>query len=359
MKRFLLPVLLLLCVAVAVYYFLQVHKGGKKEGGVTPVAVAKVERRELNDTIEALGTAYANESVTITASAAETISEIHFADGQEVKQGEVIAGLEQREEQAQLGVAKAHVEEHRRELARIESLLKNKAASQRDYDERQTLLKVAQQEIAEIEARIADRTLRAPFDGVLGIRRLSVGALVQPGAAITTLDDIHQIKLDFSIPATYLPALASGVPIEATTDALGTERFKGTIESVDTRVDPVTRAVLVRAILPNADNRIKPGLLMQVRVLGGTREGLVLPEESVLQRQDKHFVLVVQPETREVEQREVDTGTRMPGWVEVKNGLEEGEEVIIRGISRVQPGQKVTVQESTKAIPESGNGEAD
>lgn len=342
--------LIVLLIAGAVYYLSGGSSDGRGKGGETPVVVVKVYRQPLTDNIEALGTAYANESVTITASATETISEIHFTDSQEVKRGDVIARLEQREEQAQLGVAKAHLDEHKRELARIEALLKSKAASTRDFDERQTLIKVAQREIEEIGARIADRTLTAPFDGVLGIRRLSVGALVQPGAVITTLDDISLIKLDFTIPAMHLAVLKPGVAIEAVTDALNNEVFKGTIESVDTRVDPVTRSVLVRAILPNQDGRIKPGLLMQVKVLGGAREALVVPEESVLQRQDVHSVLVVNPDTLEVEARTIKIGTRIPGLVEAREGVQENELVIVRGVGRVQPGQKVTIKETWDTV---------
>ncbi|MFO0388558.1 MAG: efflux RND transporter periplasmic adaptor subunit [Alphaproteobacteria bacterium] len=346
-------------VAVALFAM----RGGEKDargGGAVPVSVVKAYRQEIFDNVEALGTAYANESITVTATASETISEIHFTDGQQVKKGDVIARLEQREEQAQLAVAKARLEEHQRELERIKGLLKGKAASQRDYDERQTLIQIVLREIKGIEARIEDRTLRAPFNGTVGIRRLSVGALVQPGDVITTIDDTSNIKLDFSVPAIHLASLKPGTSIEARTEALQNNVFTGNVEQVDTRVDPVTRSILVRALIPNPEGTIRPGLLMNVILLQNVRTPVVLPEESILQRQTEHFALVVNPETKMVEERRIKTGTRRPGILEVVEGVEEGELVIVRGVGRASPGKPVTIQETWDAArpPKTGETEA-
>lgn len=349
MKKLIFIVLIIALIAGVIFLIFSGSSDKKSGGAETPVIVVKAYRQPLFDSIEALGNANANESITITASTSETISDINFTDGQLVKQGDVIAKLEQREEQAALEVAKARLQENQRELQRIEALLKNKAASKRDYDERLTLIQVTQQEIKGFEAQISDRTLRAPFDGILGIRRLSVGSLVQPGELITTLDDIHLIKLDFTLPALHIAALKPGVPIQASTDAYGAETFDGSIENVDSRVDPVTRSVLVRAVIPNPDSKIIPGMLMQVRILKNMREALVVAEESILQRQDKQSVLIVNPENK-VEERTIQVGTRIPGLVEVTSGLEEGEQVVIRGVNRVQQGSAVTIQQTWDTV---------
>lgn len=345
MKKLVFIALMVTLLAAGLIFLFNGDKKEAKRDIAIPVIVVNVTRQAMHDNIEALGTAYANESITITASASETISEINFTDGQKVKAGDVIARLEQREEQADLGMAKARLEEHKRELARLNQLLENRAASQREVDERKTQVDITQQEIKGIEARISDRTLRAPFSGVLGIRRLSVGALVQPGDVITTLDDINLIKLDFSMPAIYLGWLKPGVAIEATTGAHGEERFSGVIDTVDSRIDPTTRSVLVRAILPNEGNKLTPGMLMQVSLLQNQRESLVVPEESVLQKQDKQSVYIVKDDDI-VEERPITIGTRIPGFVEVLSGVSEGERVIIRGVNRAKPGDKVTIQET-------------
>ncbi len=316
-----------------------------KQKSATPVVVISTYREKISDNVEALGNAYSDESVTLSASVSETISNISFTDGQMVKKGDIIATLEQREEQAQFKAARVQLAEHERELARLKSLLENKAASVREYDERQTQMKLTQQQVREMEARLEDRIVRAPFDGVLGVRRVSVGALVRPGDTITTIDNIEKIKLDFNVPATHITSLKSGVVIEARTEALGDKTFMGQIESVDTRIDPVTRTVLVRAIIPNTDHALRPGLLMRVTLMKNARDALVVAEESVTQRQNTHAVWVINPETDTVEQRAITVGIRRPGIVEVTSGLKEGELVVVRGVNRVQEGQKVTVTE--------------
>lgn len=358
MKRLIILALILAAIGVAAWFWFSPTAPEKGRNGTVPVSVVKAYREAIYDSVEALGTTYANESITVTATASETISEINFSDGQAVKKGAVIARLEQREEMAQLAAAKAQLEEHKRELERVSMLLQNKAASQRDYDERQTLMKIAQKDIDGIQARIEDRTLRAPFDGTLGIRRLSMGALVQPGDVITTIDDTKTIKLDFTVPSIHLATLKPGVAIEGRAEALGERAFSGQIESVDTRVDPVTRAVLVRAILPNADGAIRPGLLMRVILLKDARNALIVPEESVLQRQDRHFVLIVHPETNKVEERQITIGTRRPGIVEVLSGVKEGELIIVRGVNRVENGGTVTIKETWDKIRPPGANES-
>lgn len=342
MKKVWLIVLLAVLAGGGLYFF----SGGKdKAKGPPPsviVTAALPGKQQIYDGVEAVGTAYAAESVDITAVAAERITEILFTDGAFVKQGAIIATLEQSEEQAQLAAVKEQMTEDERELARLQELLKDKAAAKRDYDEQLTRSKITAQGAAEIEARIEDRIIRAPFDGILGVRRVSLGALVRAGDVIATIDDIREIKLDFSVPSSFLPVLKPGTPVDATTDAAPGVVFQGKVESVDTRVDPVTRSVLVRAIIPNPDVVLKPGLLMQVTLQNNLREAMVIPEESVLQKGERHTVLVVGADDTVVE-KTIETGARRPGLVEVLKGLEPEDRVITRGGMRVRPGQKVSV----------------
>lgn len=316
---------------------------------LTPVFVTTAAEAKVYDSVDAIGTAFSNEFVDISSNVTEVLREVRFADGQSVKQGDVIVALEQREQQAQLDAARARLEQDKRELARLEGLLADKAVPRQDYDARLTMLEVTQQEVAEAEARVAYRNIRAPFDGVVGVRLISPGALVQPGDLITTLDDINPIKLDFTVPSTYLSALKPGVEIEAVADALDNRVFRGSIESMNTRIDPVTRSVLVRAILPNDDHILKPGLLLKVTLIKNERTSVILPEETILQRQSDHFVLVVGADNK-VEQRKVKVDARRPGKVEITDGLKVGERVIVRGVNRVRDGQMVAVTETWPAL---------
>ncbi len=319
----------------------------------TPVAVFEVQPQAVFDRIEALGTTLANESAQITASVTEKVVAVHFEDGQRVQAGELLITLRQNEERAQRAAALEQLAENQRELKRLETLLKEDVVPQRDYDERLTLLNVTRQRIREIEARISDRTIRAPFDGILGLRQVSVGALVEPGDLITTIDDLSRIKLDFNVPATYLSVLQPGSSIHAYSSGWGDERFEGTVATIGTRIDPETRAVLIRAIIPNNEMRLRPGLLMTVQLLNRQREALMIPEEALVPVQRRHYVLTV-GEDLTVERKPVSIGQRQPGMVEVTQGLSPGERVIVRGTTRVQPGQKVSIKGGNEPLPAKG-----
>jgi membrane fusion protein (multidrug efflux system) len=320
----------------------------------TSSQVLKVEAIELKkikiyDEIEALGTAYSNEAVNITTNTTDKIVEIRFTDGQEVKQGDVIALLNQEEEQAQKKTEQVQLAEHKRELKRLEDLLKKRATAETAHDERKTLVAISESKLKEIQSRIDDKTIRAPFDGVLGLRKISVGSLVEPGDIITTLDDISQIKLDFSIPSTYLDVVHKGAVIHAKSDALS-DIFEGEVTTVASRVDSRTRSVEVRAILQNPKGIIKPGILLSIKLLRNERLAFVIPEEALIQMQDKHFVFKI--EDNQVKKQEINKGKRASGWVEILDGLEIGDKIITRGQIRVRPGDKVEVE--TKSYSLSG-----
>lgn len=319
---------------------------------LTPVAVAAVRSDVMRDRIEALGTTFANESATITTTVTERVVAVHFEDGQTVRKGDPIVTLAQSEELAARNAAVEQLAEHQRELKRLESLLQNQSVARQQYDQRKTLVRITEQRIKELEARIQDRTIRAPFDGVLGLRKVSPGALVEPSDAITTLDDISQIKLDFSVPETYLGVLKAGGAVSAASSSLGGRAFQGTVDSIDTRVDPATRSIVVRAILPNPEGALKPGMLLTVTLFKNERRSMVIPEDALVPFQQRNFVWVVDPSRgSRVERREVAIGSRRPGEVEIYRGLAEGELVIVRGTDQVREGSRVQVTQQWRLPP--------
>lgn len=309
----------------------------------TPVIVAPVRSVELTDRLEALGTTRANESVIITANVTEKVVEIHFDDGDTVEKGDVLVVLEKSEEEARLSEVLAVLSERQLALKRLQRLEQQQLAATENLDQRRLAVQQAEAEEASIRARIADLTIRAPFAGVLGLRNISVGTLVAPGDPITTLDDIRVVKLDFTVPAIYLPELRVGLSIQARATALGGRVFEGTIKSIDSRVDPVTRAVNVRALLPNPSGEIKPGLLMRIELHKNRRQAMVLPETAILAKGSSHAVMVVDEDSHLVARREVVIGTRRPGTVEIVSGLQIGELAITHGNDRVQPGAVVSI----------------
>jgi len=196
--------------------------------------------------------------------------------------------------------------------------------------------------LAAAEARLSDSVLRAPFGGRVGLRRVSVGTLVGPGTLITTLDDTETIKLDFDVPETALSRVGVGLPVRARSAAWPDRNFSGNVISVDTRVDPVSRAVTIRAAIPNPDGELRPGMFLTVEVVRADVTALMVPEQSIVPEQSQQFVLVVDKDGT-VEKRAVRTGRRRPGQVEIVEGLAEGEVVVAEGTQKARPGAEVAI----------------
>jgi membrane fusion protein (multidrug efflux system) len=325
--------------------FAQPGGRGGPEKPLDVVVAPVVSREGFGETLEALGTTLANESVEITSNITEFVRAIHFDDGDTVEKGQLLVELEKAEEEAALKSAKALLEERQAAFTRAQELVQQQALSTATLEEREALLRQIEGQIEGLEAQLQDRVIRAPFDGVLGLRRISPGALVTAGQLITTLDDLSHIKVDFDAPSLFLSALRPGLSIEGQVDAYPDEAFSGEIRTLTSRVDPVTRTIGVRALLPNEENRLRPGLLMSIRLTKNSRTSLLIPEGAIVQRADKSFVY----EIEEVDggsrskEREVKLGTRIPGEVEVISGLDEGAQVVVHGLMQIRPNQQVRV----------------
>lgn len=198
--------------------------------------------------------------------------------------------------------------------------------------------------MAALQSRLEDHIIVAPFDGIVGLRNISVGTLLQPGVKITTLDDDSVMKLDFSVPSVFLPTLKTGIAITAKAAGFN-QSFEGTVSAIDSQIDEATRAVGVRAVIPNPDGALKPGLLMTVELLKNPRESIAIPETAIIPEGRKTFVLVLKEDANlpTVEKREIVTGTRRPGEIEVTDKLTAGEKIVVQGTMTAQPGKPVKV----------------
>ncbi len=309
------------------------------------VIVAPVVEQRLSDPIESLGTLRASESAELTATVTETIAEIRFSDGERVSQGDVLVALTNREQLAELSAAEADLEEARQQYQRVQDLAERGQESRSVLDQRRRELDTARARLAGVEARLSDRLVTAPFDGVLGLRRVSVGSLLTPGDLITSIQDDSVMHLDFTIPEVFMARVTPGLPIRATSRAYPDATFEGEIKSLDNRVDPVTRAFGVRAEIANPDRLLKAGMLMSLEVESQERQALTIPEEAILSRGRSHHVFVVDEEAGDrVERRTVTIGTRQPGRVEIRSGLSGGERVVVHGGFRLSDGDAIVVR---------------
>jgi membrane fusion protein (multidrug efflux system) len=313
-----------------------------------PVIAAVVTTEPFTETLEALGTAKANESVVINPTLEERVVDILFEDGDTVRKGQLLVRLDDSEARYLLAEAKAVLQEQQKQFERIRKLAKKNSTSRSKLDEEQSLLEIAKAKAALLEVRLRDYAIKAPFSGILGIRQISSGAVVDSDTVIATLDDTTIIKLDFTVPETYLGALKNGMRVAAKSPAYPDRTFNGTVTAISSRVDPETRTLTVRAQIPNPDQLLKPGMLLTVDLIKDRSRSLIVPEEAVILEKDKKFVLVVTAEDT-VAKKEIVTGRRSPGKVEVIGGLNSGQQVIINGIARLRPGTSVNVVEVRNA----------
>jgi len=292
--------------------------------------------------VEGLGTARARESVEIRPELSERITAIRFEEGQRVAADQVLVELEARELRAAVASARATLVESEGQLRRARELYATNALSAQELESRTARRDAARAALDAAEARLSQTVVRAPFAGRLGLRNVSPGSYVVPETVITTLDDTDIMKLDFDVPETALSRLAEGLPVTARSAAWPDELFEGRVDTIDTRVDPVSRTVTVRAVMENPNGKLRPGMFLTVDVVRQDVTALAVPEQAIVPEQSTQYVLVVGADGN-AEKREVRTGRRRPGQVEILSGLAEGELVIAEGTQQARPGAPVKV----------------
>ncbi len=304
------------------------------------VLIATAEIRSFPLSAEALGNARANEAIDVRAEITAAITVIRFEEGAWVEKGSVLVELENASQLAAVASAKAALLESSSQLKRSEELFRTNVVAASQLEQLKAKQEADQASVHAAESRLVQTVIRAPFAGRLGLRRVSLGAIVDNNTVITTLDDTSRIKLDFEVPEVFLSRLQPGLTVTAHSAAWPEMQFRGEVISVDTRVNPVTRTISVRAILPNEKDQLRPGMFLTVSLLREDVLALMVPEEAIVPERSKQFVYVVDT-AKVVSLREVQTGRRRPGEVEIISGLTEGESVITEGTQKVRPGQTV------------------
>jgi membrane fusion protein (multidrug efflux system) len=346
-KRFVTTALVLVIAAGALFAWRHIQPGSSIQdtgpaAGPAPVAVVMAPARidTLPRVVEALGTTRALEAVEITPRISSIVTAMHFEGGEEVEAGEILVELENAEERADLAEAEAAVIDSRSQFERARSLARTQVVSESQLMQLEATLKADEARLRAADARLEQTVIRAPFHGFTGLRSISPGSLVTPGTVITTLDELSRVRLDFAVPETFLNFVAEGLEVEARSVAYPDRLFAGQVTTVDTRVDPVTRAVTARAELPNPQNLLKPGMFLMVRIEGPARETLLIPEAALVPEGDRQFVFVERDgKARRVE---VAIGRRTPGEVEILQGLEPGARVVVEGTQKIVDGTPVT-----------------
>jgi membrane fusion protein (multidrug efflux system) len=317
-------------------------------GGAAKVVTQRIELRPLVDEIEALGTARANESVEIRPRISSLITRIFFEEGQFVEQGDLLVELENSEIVAGLALAEASLSESRSLYNRSKELESTQAISASNLEALFAQVKVDEANVEAARAKLNHTRVRAPFSGRIGLRRVSPGSFVDTDTVITTLDDVSVIKLDFSVPETFVNVVRQGMDIIAHSLVFPDRDFNGIVASIDTRLDPVSRAVEVRAVIPNDDGLLKPGMFMTVDLQRDRGDVLMAPEQAIVPEGSRQYVFVINAGV--AEKRQVRLGRRIPGYVVVSEGLSSGESVVTEGTHKVRDGSQVESLEANIAV---------
>jgi membrane fusion protein (multidrug efflux system) len=310
---------------------------------VAQVEVARVVVREIVDDVSAVGTLVSNGSVILRPEVAGRVSAIRFRDGVAVREGEVLVELDAAVQSAEARQARAELSLAEANANRVEDLFARQFVSGSARDEAVSRLEVARASAELAQARLDRTRIRAPFDGIVGIRKVNVGDYVRDGEALINIEDIAVLKLDFRLPELYLARLRPGQNLEATSDVAPDVVFPAQVEAIDPLVDADGRAVLLRARLANDEGRLRPGVFARVRLIVERRGNVVLIPEAALIPAPGQVQHVFQIKDGVAYQTGVKTGARRAAEVEIVEGLAPGDLVVVAGQFKLRNGTPVAM----------------
>lgn len=321
-------------------------------GGRSPVSVeaAPVEVRAVEDEVKAVGSLRANESVVIRPEIAGRITQFMFEEGAFVAKGAPLVRLDGTAYRAELAQANTALTLSTRNFERAQELFRRDAASTRARDEARAKLEFDRANVELARTRLAKMEIHAPFSGTVGLRLVSVGAYVSPGQDIVALVNADPIKVDFSIPERFLPAVRVGQSLTVTVDAYPGETFSGEVYALAPQIDQQGRTLALRARIANLDGKLKAGLFARVRLITEVRpDAVVIAEQAVFARGDGWFVFKVVDGKAKLAR--IQTGIRRAGRVEIVFGLAPGDVVVTAGHIKLRDGAPVKVLGKAKPQP--------
>ena len=306
----------------------------------SPVEVVIAGPEPVEDRLTAIGTVYANESVEVRPEVAGQIKAIHFQEGQKVKAGTLLFELNGEKELAQLEQAKVDLELARQNAERAETLSGTKAISKQEIDQIKSIVAVRDAALKYQNERVRETRIVAPFDGVLGPRNFSPGQYVNIGDSLVTLTDDQRVKITYSVPERHLAELKLDQEVKIQVAAYPGKVFTGKVDLVNPQVDLATRNIEIRALVPNPEGLLRPGMFANVETITGKRpDALVIPEKALVPSLSGFSVYVVSSNQARI--TPVTLGARLPGKAEVTEGISAGQQVIVSGLQKIMDGAPV------------------
>ncbi len=342
-----MAVLFLAAIALLIAWWLH-GRGGAREAATArppappvPVVIGRVTEAKDDAALELFGSARAVRSVTLYPAVAGEVAEVLFRPGQAVRRGQPLLRLVDREQRLAVDLAAARLDAARKLMARYEATRGTGAVPGSVIDEAASGVELAAIELRRARVALADRELRAPFDGVVGLAQVEPGDRVATDTALTSLDDRRRLLVSFEVPELYAARVGIGHAVEVSNAALGARRFQGRIAQVDSRVDEVTRNLRLRAEVVNTDDLLRPGMSFSVHLALPGEPRPAVPGLALQWGREGSHVWAVR-EGR-VQQVPVRTVSRRQGLVLVEGELRSGDAVVVEGVQRLRPGAAVAV----------------
>lgn len=352
LKRLLLTLGFLALVFGGIFYW-KFSGSGQGAGGMsqarppTVISSAEATLDSWRASIGSVGSLSAYHGIRMGPEISGVVSEIQFSSGQQVTRGQVMLRLDDRVDRAALQVLEAEARLMEAQFARARELLPRKALSQSEFDERQAAVDAARSRVAQQQAILDRKTVRAPFDGVVGLRQVDPGQYIEPGDTIASLQGLDPMYVDYALPERYLPTLAAGQEVEITVAAYPGERFHGVLEALEPDVDVGTRMVRLRATLDNADGRLRPGMYAEVTNLyPGQVSAVTVPRTAVSVNTYGDFLFLIEDDGKGglvARRQQVVTGEVREGRVVIESGVQVGQRVVRAGLVKLRDGQPVAV----------------
>ena len=318
------------------YLFFQSSSEVERKARPVPVEAEEVRVGSLTRTITAVGTLRANQMVDLRTEVAGVVSQVNVKGGEYVEPGTLLFTLDDRSFRAEVQGAEAQLTNARLAYERAQKLSANQiTANKKNFAEAEAAFKIAEAKLERAESDLSKTKIRAPFEGIVGIHDLSVGSHVDSNKEILTLVDVTPIKVDFRIPAEYLPFVSTGQKVSVLVDGFGKTPFPGLIEAIDSKVDPVTHSIGARAVVPNKKNLLKPGLFSRVDVVVGAKDHTLIVPASALEKQGDQEMIYKVVEGLAIHVP-VITGIQEGDNVEVVRGLNPGDHVITVGQMKIR-----------------------
>ena len=357
-KRF---AILILIITVAIVFFVVryctrsdmsgvIASAGKgdKPGKDIPAEIFVAGFESLQEGIRSVGTLLPNEEVDISSEIAGKVVQINFEEGSFVKKGSLLVKVDDRDLQAQLKRAEFQRDLLKERLERQRILLDKDAVSREAFDQVQTDYQMVEADIELLRVKIDRTEIRAPFDGVIGFRSVSLGSYIQPSTLIARLVDRSSLKVEFSVPEKYIFANLNGKPVTFTTEG-GTETYRACIYAVDSKSDPKTHTITLRAFYPNEGMRLMPGMFARVTIGADMRQrALMIPTEAIIPQMEGKSIWLLR--NGKAEPVPVETGVRTERMIEVTEGIVAGDSVIVTGLMQLRQGAPVSVSSVRKSL---------